>query len=107
METVTFGHFSDVIWTGVPFVMSLTTMHDKESNMVVVFVGPHLSAVGTECEVLWFLLVGHTLLTLCRVFYLEDLLPGCWGDQGSCDLVLRRSAGLSHANNDDIYRFYV
>ena len=26
METITFGHFSDVSWMGVPFVMSLTTM---------------------------------------------------------------------------------
>ena len=59
METVTFGHFSDVSWMGVPSVMSLTTMRAKESNMVAVFVGLHLSAVGTECEVLWFLLVGY------------------------------------------------
>ena len=68
--------------------------------MVAVFVGLRLSALGMKCEV-GFLLVGHTLLTLCRVFYLEDLLPGCWGDQGSCELVLRRTnyiaehAGLS------------
>ena len=48
---------------GVPFVMSLTTMRAKESNMAAVFVGLRLSAVGTECEVLWFLLVGRTLLT--------------------------------------------
>ena len=26
-----------------------------------------LSVVGTECEMLWFLLVGRTLLTLRRV----------------------------------------
>ena len=89
METVTFGHFSDVSWMGVPFVMSLTTMRAKESNMAAVFVGLRLSAVGTECEVLWFLLIGRTLLR--RAFYLEDLLPGCWGDQGSCELVLRRT----------------
>ena len=57
METVTFGHFSDVSWMGVPFVMSLTTMRAKESSMAAVFVGLRLSAVGTECEVLWFLLV--------------------------------------------------
>ena len=78
METVPFGHFSDVSWMGVPFVMSLTTMRAKESNMAAVFVGLRLSAVGTECEVLW---AGRTLLTLRRAFYLEDLLPGCWGDQ--------------------------
>ena len=77
METVIFGHFSDVSWMGVPFVMSLTTMLAKESNMAAVFVGLPLSAVGTECEVLWFLLVGRMLLTLRRAFYLEDLLPGC------------------------------
>ena len=76
---------------GVPFVMSLTTTRAKETNMAAVFVGLRLSAVGTECEVLWFLLVGRTLLTLRRAFYLEDLLPGCWGDQGSCELVLRRT----------------
>ena len=91
METVTFGHFSDVSWMGVPFVMSLTTMRAKESNMAAVFVGLCLSAVGTEYKVLWFLLVGRTLLTLRRAFYLEDLLPGCWDDQGSCELVLRRT----------------
>ena len=46
---------------GVPFVMSLTAMRAyaraKESNMAAVFVGLRLSAVGKECEVLWFLLV--------------------------------------------------
>ena len=78
-------------WMGFPFVMSLTTMHAKKSNMADVFVGMRLSAVGTKCEVLWFLLVGHTLLTLRRAFHLEDLLPGCLGDQGSCELVLRRT----------------
>ena len=76
---------------GAPFVMSLTTMRAKESNMAAVFVALRLSAVNTECEVLWFLLVGRTLLTLRRTSYLEDLLPGCWGDQGSCELVLRRT----------------
>ena len=59
--------------------------------MAAVFVGLRLSAVGTECDVLWFLLVGRTLLTLRRAFYLEDLLSGCWGDRGSCELVLRRT----------------
>ena len=88
-----FRPFSDVSWMGVPFVTSLTAMRAKESNMAAVFVALRLSAVGTvtECEVLWFLLVGRTLLTLRRAFYLEDLLPGCWGDQGSCELVLRRT----------------
>ena len=51
VETVTFGHFSDVSWMGVPFVMSLTTVRAKESNMAAVFVGLRLSPVGTECEV--------------------------------------------------------
>ena len=68
------------LWMGVPFVMSLTTKCDKESNMAAVFVG---LCLGTECEVLWFLLVGRMLLELHRAFYLEDLLPGCWGDQES------------------------
>ena len=30
METVTFGHLSDVSWMGIPFVMSLTTMRGRE-----------------------------------------------------------------------------
>ena len=47
--------------------------------MAAVFVSLRLSAVGTACEG-WFLLVGRMLLTLRRAFYLEDLLPGCWGD---------------------------
>ena len=76
---------------GRSFCDVTNTMRAKESNMAAVFVGLRLLVVGTECEVLWFLLVGRTLLTLCRVFYLDDLLPGCWGDQGSCELVLRRT----------------
>ena len=50
METVTFGHFSNMSCMGVPFVMSLTTMRTKESNMAAVFVGLHLSAVGSESK---------------------------------------------------------
>ena len=88
METVTFGHFSDVSWIGVPFVMSLTTMCAKESNMAAVFVGLRLSAVGTECEVLWFLLVGRTLLTLTlrRAFTLRTcfLVAGVIKEVVSC-----------------------
>ena len=60
--------------------------------MAAVFVSLRLSVLGAECEVLWSLLVGRTLLTLRSAFYLEDLLPGCWGDQGSCELVLRRTS---------------
>ena len=48
METVTFGHFSDVSWMGVPFVMSLTTMCAKESNMAAVFVGLHPEEGGRD-----------------------------------------------------------
>ena len=50
MEIITFGHFSDVSWMGVPFVMSLTTMrtHAEESNMAAVFVGLHL------CTYQWY-----------------------------------------------------
>ena len=72
--------------------LSLTTMHAKERNVAAVFVGLRLSAVGTECEVLWFLLVGCTLLTLRKACYLEDLLSDCWSDQQSCELVLRRTS---------------
>ena len=39
--------------------------------MAAVFVGLRLSAVDTECEVLWSLLVGRTLLTLHRMFTLR------------------------------------
>ena len=71
METVTFGHFSDVSWMGVPFVMSLTTMRAKRPIWLLSLLALLLSAVGTECEVLWFLLVGRTLLTLRRAFNLR------------------------------------
>ena len=60
--------------------------------MAAIFVGLCLSALGTVCKVLRFLLVECTLLTLHSAFYLEDLLPGCWGDQRSCELVLRRTS---------------
>ena len=48
METVTFGHFSDMSWMGVPFVMSLTTMCAKESNMAAVFVGLRAEEGGRD-----------------------------------------------------------
>ena len=54
--------------------------------MAAVFFGLRL---GTECEVLLFLLVE---LTLHSTFDLEDSLPGCWGDQGSSELALRRTS---------------
>ena len=56
---------------GRSFCDALTTMRAKESNMAAVFVVLRLLAVGTECEVLWFLLVGRTLLTLRRAFTLR------------------------------------
>ena len=34
----------------------------------------HLSVLGAECEVLWFLLVGRTLPTLHSALYLQDSL---------------------------------
>ena len=94
----TFGHFNDVSWMGVPFVMSLTTSVARRTIWLL-SVSLRLSALGTECEILWFLLVESSLLTLSRAFNLEDLLPGCYGDRGSCELVLRRTslAGLSEA----------
>ena len=47
LETVTFSHFSDVSWVGVPFMM---TMRGKENSMAAVFVSLHL--YGAQCEVL-------------------------------------------------------
>ena len=73
--------------------------------MTAVFVGLHSLAVGTVCGVLWFLLVGCTLMTLSKAFY---LLPGCWSDQGSCELAMRRTyvaelAGLSNVQCVKLY----
>ena len=45
-------------------------------------------------SVLSFRLVGRTLLTQRSAFDFEDLLPGCWSDQGSCELALRRTIQL-------------
>ena len=39
--------------------------------MAAVFVGLYLSSLGTESKVLYFLLLGCTLLRLCNVFDLE------------------------------------
>ena len=41
--------------------------------MAAVFVDLRLSALSTECEVLWFLLVGLTVLTPCSAVFLEGL----------------------------------
>ena len=35
--------------------------------------------------------VGRMYVTLHSVSDLEDLLPVCWSDQGSCELVQRTS----------------
>ena len=82
---LTFSHFSDMSWVGIPFLMSLTTMCGLGEQYD--FAGLHLSGLGTECEVLQFLLIGHMLLTLCSVFDLEDQLSDCWGDQESCEFI--------------------
>ena len=41
--------------------------------MAAVFLGLHLAVLGTECEVLWFFVIGRMLPTLRSAFYLEDL----------------------------------
>ena len=49
---------------GVPFMMSLTTTRGKVNSMAAVFIDPHSLAVGAEYEILQFLTVERTLLTL-------------------------------------------
>ena len=64
MEIVTFSHFSDISWVGVPFMMSLTTTRGYVNSMAAVFIDPHSLALGAEYEILQFLVVERTLLTL-------------------------------------------
>ena len=61
--------------------------------MAAVFIDPHLLAIGAECEILQFVVVKRTLLTLrSTLFDSEDSPPDCWGDQGSCELALSRTS---------------
>ena len=66
MKIVTFSHFSDVSWVGVPFMMSSTTTRGKVNSMAAVFIDPRSLALGAEYEILQFLVVERTLLTLRR-----------------------------------------
>ena len=66
MKIVTFSHFSDVSWVGVPFMMSSTTMRGKVNSMAAVFIDPRSLALGAEYKILQFLVVERTLLTLRR-----------------------------------------
>ena len=72
-------------------MMSSTTMRDQVNDMAAVFIDPRSLALGVEYEVLQFLVVERTLLTLCSTVDSKDSLPGCWGDQGSYELALRRT----------------
>ena len=63
MEIVTFSHFSDLSWVGVSFMMSSTTT--RGYSMAAVFSYLRSLAVGAEYEILQFLMVERTLLTLC------------------------------------------
>ena len=68
MEIVTFSHFSDVSRVGVSFMMSSTTTRGPawlSDSMAAVFSYPRSLAVGAEYEILQFLVVERTLLTLC------------------------------------------
>ena len=47
--------------------------------------------LGTEYEILQFLVVEHTLLTLRSTVSLPGLTSWLLGDQGSCELALRRT----------------
>ena len=66
-------------------MMSSTTMR----GLAAVFIDLRSLALGAEYESLQFLVVERTLLTV--LFDPGDSLPGCWGDQGSCELALRRT----------------
>ena len=72
--------------------MSSTTMRGQVNDMAAVFINPRSLALGAEYEVLQFLVVERTLLRVCALLFdTKDSLPGCWGDQGSCELALRRT----------------
>ena len=76
MEKVTFSRFSDVSWVGIPFAMSLATMCGWVNSMAAVFIDPRSLAVGAEYEILQFLVVERTLLTLHRLRGLTSWLLG-------------------------------
>ena len=65
MEIVTFSHFSNVSWVGVPFMMSSTTMRGLVNSMAAVFIDLRLLALGAEYKGLQFFMVERMLLTLC------------------------------------------
>ena len=54
------GHYSDVLWAGMAMMLS-TTMCGYENTLATVFVDLCLLAIGTECNLLQFVLVGQTL----------------------------------------------
>ena len=80
METVTFNHFSEVSWVGVPFVMSLTAMLARRTigllSLLVFWYGMfasklqndrqatrlsipfHLKSVAVIMLLLWFKIVS-------------------------------------------------
>ena len=51
---------------GVPFMMSSTTTRGLVNSMAAVFIDPRSLALGAEYEILQFLVVERTLLTLCN-----------------------------------------
>ena len=61
--------------------------------MAAVFIDPYSLALGAKYEILQFVVVERTLLTLHSILFdSEDSPPDCWGDQGSCELALRRTS---------------
>ena len=73
LEKITFSHFSEVSWVGLPFMMSLTTMRAKVNSMAAVFIDPHSLAVRAYYEILQFHVVECTLLTLHSAVLLRGL----------------------------------
>ena len=58
--------------------------------MAAVFIDPRSLALGAEYEILQFLVVERTLLTLHSTVCLPGLTSWLLGDQGSCEMALRR-----------------
>ena len=64
MEIVTFSHFSDVM-SGHSFHDVINHNAWLSERLAAVFIDPRSLALGAEYEVLQFLVVERTLLTLC------------------------------------------
>ena len=86
LEAVTFNHFSDLSWVGIPFMMSLTTMRAGEQYGCCLCFRCRMSSLVVSLD------RTHVTETVQCCLPSEDSLSGCWGGQGSCELVLRRTS---------------